>query len=251
MTRIKKVDDYTTLSHVYSHLMRTVDYKSWAKYIYSITKEHLKKKESVLELASGEGKLAGHLQKYFNDIVVSDISIEMLKVINDSASAKVCCDMTSLPFNRKFDLIICAFDSINYLTSKNKIIKFFSELRNVMNENSIFTFDASLINNSTKGISSANIEGVTKGISYKQVSIFNPKTRIHKNEFIITDRAGKTTKEIHRQKIYDFDFYFDAADRTGLSVLECFEAFTFDEAKYYNERVQFILRKNNSNAFIR
>ncbi len=251
MKQIKKVNDYTTLSLVYSHLMRSVDYKSWARYIHSISKEHLKNNGKVLELASGEGRLAKHLLKYFDEIVVSDISIEMLKVRDDSTSIKVCCDMTSLPFSDKFDLIICAFDSINYLTSKNKIIKFFSEVRNVMNENSIFTFDASLLNNSTKGISSANVEGYTKGISYKQVSTFNSKSRIHTNEFTIKDKTGKMTKETHRQKIYDFDFYIEAAYKSGLYVVECFEAFTFKEAKYFNERVQFILRKNNSNAFIR
>lgn len=251
MNPVKKVDDYTTLSLVYSHLMRSVNYKSWAKYIHSISKEHFKNKINVLELAAGEGKLAEHLQNYFKNIIISDISINMMKIRNHLTFQKVCCDMMFLPFSNKFDLIICAFDSINYLTSRNKIIKFFSEVRNVMNENSIFTFDASLLNNSTKGISSANTEGYTKGVYYKQVSTFNPESRIHKNEFIIKDKSGKTTKELHKQKIYDFDFYFDAAERSGLSVLECFEAFTFKEARFYNERVQFILRKNNSNAFIR
>ncbi|QQS38010.1 MAG: class I SAM-dependent methyltransferase [Ignavibacteriales bacterium] len=245
-----KNKNYEALSTVYSHLMRTVNYKAWAKYIFAISKNHLSRNPKVLELASGEGKLANFLRVYYPDIIVSDLSFEMVKRIKGFEGYKVCLNMTSLPFKQKFDLIICAFDSINYLTSRIKIQQFFKSVKMLMNQNSIFTFDASLLNNSLKSNKSVTLKNRVNGIEYSQSSSFNTKTRIHKNEFIIQDGDNRIIKETHNQKIYDFDFYFTAAEKSGLYVSECFKAFTFEEAKAVNERVQFILRKNRQNADI-
>lgn len=247
----KKVEDYQALSIVYSHLMRTVNYRAWAKYIHSLVNEFLPENPKVLELASGNCKLAKHLKRNYKKIVVSDLSLRMLQSDNFTDGHKICCDMTSLPFKDKFDLIICAFDSINYLTSKKKILKLFSEISKIMKSEAVFTFDASMLANSLSSLRTPANTGKLQSTGYIQKSSFNTKTRIHTNEFIVKDINGRVFKEQHTQKVYDFDFYFSAAEKSGLYVSECFEAFSFTEAKYYNERVQFILRKNKSNAVIR
>lgn len=246
----KRVDEYQVLSKVYSHLMKSVDYKAWAKYIHALVKEYLSENPKVLELASGNCRLAKQLEKNYKNIYVSDLSIQMLNSASDYDSPKICCDMTSLPFKGKFDLIICAFDSINYLTSKNKIRIFFEEVRMLMNSDSIFMFDASMLSNSINNSKTSIIKGKIKGAEYSQKSSFNAKTRIHKNEFVVKFNDGNKFNETHLQKIYDFDYFFTEAENAGLYVSECFESFTFREAKYYNERVQFILRKNESHAII-
>jgi SAM-dependent methyltransferase len=182
---------------------------------------------------------------------VSDLSLNMLKSESNFSGKKICCDMISLPVKEKYDLVICAFDSINYLTSKIKIIKLFEEVKNLMHPNSFFVFDASMLSNSIKSSKNKITKGRVGSIHYSQQSTFNIKTRIHKNKFKIHYPDGNEFTETHRQKIYDFDFYFFAAEKSGLYVSECFDAFSFREAKYYNERVQFILRKNESNVNIR
>ena len=54
---------------------------------------------------------------------------------------------------------------------------------------------------------------------------------------------GKKYREIHKQRIYDFYFYFDVIEKNGLYVAECFDAFTFKDASPNSERAQFILKK--------
>ena len=126
----------------------------------------------------------------------------MLQQGNEINLRKVCCDMTSLPFNGKFDFIFSTFDSVNYLLSKSKLLSLFTEVKSVLSENGIFTFDVSLENNSLEFKRNQKTKGFVKGYSFKRTSKYNPKSRIHKNTFEITNRFGEVIQEEHRQKIY-------------------------------------------------
>ncbi|MDT3696986.1 MAG: class I SAM-dependent methyltransferase [Ignavibacterium sp.] len=241
MKKKNHIDPYKYVSSIYIHLMDFVDYKWWAKYIYSITANHLSKSPSVLELGAGNCKLANHLSKNYKDYIASDISLSMLSGA-DNKIKKVCCDMTAIPFNKKFDLIFSAFDSINYLTNKAKLKSLLDAVNAHLSDNGIFTFDAALINNSLKHQKTASINGYHNGIEYSRISKFYPFSRIHKNIFRII-HSGKTITETHKQKIFDFETYFEIADKCNLYVAECFKAFTFQKGKPTSDRVQFIMKR--------
>lgn len=224
--------------------MHFVSYKWWARYIYTITRNKTLKNPAVLELAAGNCALAKHLNKLYPDYIASDISLSMLK---SSASKinQVCCDMSSLPFHKKFDLIISSFDSVNYITNKKKLLRLFKEVRNILNSNGIFTFDAALESNSYKHQETASKRGKTSGYIYSRKSIFLPASRVHKNIFTITYPVGKKFTEIHRQKIYSYETFFDMADKSGLYVVNCYKAFSMQKGKASTDRVQFIMKRIN------
>ena len=58
---------YTSLAQIYSHLMRSIDYKKWAEYLTNISREIGDKNLDVLELAAGNCKLAELLNKSVSD----------------------------------------------------------------------------------------------------------------------------------------------------------------------------------------
>src|SRR5690606_4890998 len=142
----KRVEQYHLVSFIYSDLMREVNYKKWAKYIFEISKKHLDQDASVLELAAGRCRLAEYLIKFYPDIICTDRSSQMLK--QSSYHRKVVCDMTSIPFNKKFDLILSTFDSINYILTAKKLLTLFCEVNKILGDDGIFTFDVSLEKNS-------------------------------------------------------------------------------------------------------
>ena len=49
--------------------------------------------------------------------------------------------------------------------------------------------------------------------------------------------------EVHKQKIYPLEKYFELVEDCGLYVVDCFESFSFEDAHDNSERVQFILKK--------
>lgn len=240
---------YESVSLIYEELMRDVNYKKWSKYLLDVISEHLEiKNPFVLELGAGNCKIAGHFSKKYHNIIVSDFSLPMLQQNKKVSVIKVCCDMTSLPFKRKFDLIYSTFDSVNYILSKRKLLTLFLEVKKVLSASGIFTFDVSLEKNSLDFEGAYNVEGKINGHSFTRKSKYNSSSRIHKNIFSITDEYGNVKKEIHKQKIYKFETYFDVIAKAGMYVVECLDAFTFNNGNQNSERVQFVIKTNNTNA---
>ncbi len=243
MTNLR-VKPYEKLASVYDHLMSHVNYELWADYIYEISKPYINRKSSILELAGGNGKFSDIFLKSYPNILITDKSFEMLSS-GKNKLPKVCCEMPSLPFKSKFDFIYSNFDSINYLTSKKDLLKLFIEIQNILSEDGIFTFDVSLEKNSMKHAMVPVRTSRKSNIRYKHLSLYNKNSRIHKNIFEIRFN-GTTYREIHKQKIYPFELYFDLIERANLFVINCYESFSFETAKPSSQRAQFVVRKINN-----
>jgi ubiquinone/menaquinone biosynthesis C-methylase UbiE len=234
---------YSYIAEIYNQLMLSVDYKDWADYIYEICEGYALKPDIVLELASGTCVLANHLSPKFNKIITTDLSIEMLKQLSCTNTNSVCCNMTAMPFKNKFQFLISAFDSVNYLLNETEVEKLFTEIFRLLSPEGIFTFDVSLEPNSVLNVEHLNREGEYKGISYIQKSEYDTVKKLHSNNFELTFNDGTIITETHIQKIYDFNYYFEVINNAGLYVSECFEAFSFDDADENSERVQFIVKQ--------
>ena len=117
-----------------------------------------------------------------------------------------------------------------------------SKLVPILSKDGIFTFDVSLENNSLYNLEHLNRKGNISGFEYVQTSKYSESERIHTNEFEISV-GDEIFKEVHKQKIYSFETYFDVIEKSPLFVSECFNAFTFEDASADSLRAQFILKK--------
>jgi len=238
-----QVKPYTALAAIYSHLMRSIDYSGWADYIFEISSEIKNENLTVLELAGGEGTLSKILNNRFDRMFICDLSPEMLRQIGNTAFPRVCCDMSFLPFKRKFDFVFSTFDSVNYLLTKERFVSMIKSVSDCLCDDGIFTFDASLEKNSLRYQRYLNRKGTFGNIKYLQKSRYNEKTHIHLNQFEFTFPDGTSVMEIHKQKIYSFEDYFRFIDGTDFYVQKCLVAFTQKDADTNTERAQFILKK--------
>jgi SAM-dependent methyltransferase len=236
---------YDKLPLIYNHLMSKVNYSFWAGYIYSLVKEDAARNSPVLELGAGNCNLSNHFHFYFPNLLATDISKNMLLSDDSALTSKVCCDMTMLPFKSKFDIIYCCFDSVNYLTSRKKLSAMFKQVSGLLSDKGIFTFDASLEKNSLLCAKVPERKGSYKGIKFTQKSEYDIKTKIHKNTFLIRLKPGEIFSEVHNQKIYSFETYFELLELSGLWVKNCYETFSYKEGSASSQRVQFITKKVN------
>ena len=150
--------------------------------------------------------------------------------------------MLNLPFKQKFDFIYCTFDSVNYLLTKKELLCLFIEAKNCLNKTGLFTFDVSLEKNSIEFTKGQITEDEYNGHSFKRINSYDKKKRIHTNIFYIENANGNKYKEIHKQKIYEFETYFKLIEKAGLVVIECYDGFAFDDGRSTSERVQFVVR---------
>jgi len=241
--------NYSVLAEIYNYVMRRVRYDRWCEYLYYVTKEYLPDDPKILELAAGNCSLTKLFSKYYNGIIATDLSIHMLKKAVCGCE-KVCCNMARLPFRIKFDLIYSTFDSINYIKSKSGLMQMFREVSCIISDTGIFTFDVSMEKNSLKHIEEPVRKGRYKGVSYVHKSEYDREKRIHKNIFTVEDLSGQKSVEVHYQKIYPFETYFEIIPKAGLYVAACYKAFSFTRGSSDSERLQFILKKAGDNAFI-
>lgn len=96
-----------------------------AKYLASISNDE---KDSILEIGSGNGYMSVYLEENFNNVLVSDLSEEMLK--HNPCKKKLQASATDLPLeDNSFDLVTCSH-LLHHLSDEEKV-KAINEMKRV------------------------------------------------------------------------------------------------------------------------
>ena len=119
-----EVEPYSKLAYIYDDIMSHVDYELWSKYILKIIDKFGKKVDSILDVSCGTANLLLCLKSKRYHLVGFDFSSDMIKVAraklrSDSDVHLYQGDMTLFYLNKKFDVILCLYDSVNYLMDFN------------------------------------------------------------------------------------------------------------------------------------
>ena len=132
----KEVKEYEYLAKYYDYLLNDEEaFKFWLEYI------NAKDYHTVLELASGSGVLAGILKKQGKEVTASDISKEMKEVATNNFDGEyLILNMIDFDLHKKYDLILCVCDSINYLYEE-ELEQMFKSVYKHLNDGGRFIFD--------------------------------------------------------------------------------------------------------------
>ena len=126
----KNLKAYDFLAYYYDYLLmdeESLNY--WLKYILE------EDFTSCLELASGTGVMAGILKNRGYEVIASDISASMKEASKANFDGEyLLLNMSDYKLNRKFDLILCICDSINYL-KEDELDSFIECAFNHLNDN--------------------------------------------------------------------------------------------------------------------
>ena len=132
----KEVKEYEYLAKYYDYLLGDEEaFNFWLEYI------NAKDYHTVLELASGSGVLAGILKKQGKEVTSSDISKEMKEVATNNFDGEyLILNMIDFDLHKKYDLILCVCDSINYLYDE-ELEQMFKSVYKHLNDGGRFIFD--------------------------------------------------------------------------------------------------------------
>jgi ubiquinone/menaquinone biosynthesis C-methylase UbiE len=132
--------DYNSFATVYDLVMGTR--VNEAKYLRNLIKKHAPNAKKLLELGCGSGSLIEVLQKSYSCIGI-DLSSEMVKVARKKVprSQFIVGDITSFDIDEKFDVIVCAFDTINHVLNFSKWRQIFRRAHSHLNQGGVFIFD--------------------------------------------------------------------------------------------------------------
>ncbi len=182
------------------------DPKKKADFLKSLIKKYNPKAKSVLELACGTGAVLKHFTSRF-DTHGLDLSKGMLSVARKTLPKTQLFhqDMTKFRINKKFDAILCVFDSINHLTKFADWEKVFNHSAKHLNESGIFIFD---INTEYKLKSFVKDPAWVKEFNgnYMIMDVKDEKNGLTNWDIKVFENKGKNQFTFYQENIYEKSF---------------------------------------------
>lgn len=113
-----------------------------ADFVRSLLERHHPRAQSVLELACGTGSILARLRPRY-EVAGVDLSAEMLAVAKRKLPGVelVHADMTRVRLGRRFDAVLCLYDSINHLLHFRQWEAVFDRAREHLSPDGVFVFD--------------------------------------------------------------------------------------------------------------
>lgn len=203
---------YDYLAYTYDELLGDADaFKLWLKEIES------EKFNDVLELASGSGVLANILKEKGYNIIASDISSSMKDAAKRNYDGEyLILNMTNYSLNKKFDLILCVCDSINYL-EEAELNSFFKCAYDHLKENGRLIFDMHHKSRIDEFKEEYIEEGQISDIKYQWTINSDAYSNMINEHFTFYTGDGMI-QEQHTQHVFDSDIIVKKMEAIGFKV---------------------------------
>lgn len=237
---------YSAIATIYDGMMEHVDYAAWADYIERIFAFHHKHVSTICELACGTGSLAIELARKGFVLHCSDLSPDMVRLATEKQiKAGVLIDfsvhdMSTFSSEQPFDVVICLYDSLNYLLDTDALRKFFRNAEKLVVCGGLLIFDICTEHNSLKHFE--NRYEFDRTYKYRRKSYYLPTQRLQVNEVSVTQR-GNIVREKHEQRIYRITEVAEIVEESPFETLGIYEDLGFQPGTEASERVHFVLEK--------
>lgn len=247
------MDIYGNFSRLYDNLMEDFDYKSWGEYIKKILDKKNIQSKLILEMACGTGSLTAELLELGYSVDGFDASPEMLSVAANKLKKYknyrlFNLDMSNFMMNKKYNAVISACDSINYLVDDNLVRNTFHSACEHLETGGVFIFDINSEYKLRTTLGNNIFLEDTEDVFYTWENNLDEESGIV--DFILTfftTEDGITYQrfdEHHRERAYSKDFIVDMLVEAGFDEIAVFEAYTFKEIHDETQRISFVAVRN-------
>ena len=142
-------EQYNALPPIYDALMSGVPYSAWLSRMERAVRQRGKYPHSVLDVACGTGAIAELLwRRGYRPVVGFDLSEGMIRIAQTKAQARRyeidyrVADLAELDLGgQQFELLVCVFDSLNYILDPARLQQGFHRLFAHAAPGAILTFD--------------------------------------------------------------------------------------------------------------
>ena len=138
---------YEALAASYDRLTNDVDYEATVNFYEEILRQEGLKPRTAVDLACGTGSVAAILARRGLRVTAVDMSEEMLTVAQQKTAEMenpprfLCQPLQRLWLDRGVDLVVCALDSLDYITNPADCAEAIRRIYKALNPGGIFIFD--------------------------------------------------------------------------------------------------------------
>ena len=245
---------YENFAMVYDLFMKDVEYDEWVKYIEKIWQKNGLNPKIVADLGCGTGNVTLRLAKKDIEMIGVDLSYDMLSIAKNKAYEQgkdilfLCQDMREFELFGTVDCVLSLFDSLNYITEKEDLLKVFKLVNNYLNPGGLFIFD---LNTEYKfeNILGENVFAQTEeNAAYVWENYYDEEEEINEfyMNFFIKDEEEdlyKRFEECHYEKSYSIETIKTLLKKSNLELLNVYDAYTFESPKADSERIFFVAKE--------
>ena len=248
------MEAYTDFAKVYDTFMDETPYEEWCLYLKQKLAEDGITDGLVLELGCGTGTLTQLFEDAGYDMIGVDNSVEMLEEANRKKAEEGRNILYLLQDMQEFELygtvraVICACDSINYLTEREDLVQCFRLVNNYLDPKGLFLFDFNTVHKYRDVIGDTVIAENREDCSFIWENYFDEENSINEYEltlFIEDAESGLYQKhvETHYQRGYELAEIKACLEEAGLVFVSAYEDYTEQAADGDSERILVIARE--------
>ncbi len=242
----------SSFARIYDDIMSSVPYDLWYKYLQELLNSYDKDPDKIMDMACGTGNMSLRFAQDHKDIVGIDKSSSMLEIARQKIQKNECDitffqkDVRNFNFPRQFDFVFCIFDSLNYILNIKDLEKVFSNVYKSLKKNGIFIFDLNTVSRlmsiepGTTVFSGKNYTCFWEDIIDLKQTTWKVQLKIYFN-----DDQSQYFEEIHKETGYKKEDIISLLTSVGFSKVKVYKAFTFDEGKDSDNRLYYVVCKNN------
>jgi len=209
-------------------------------------KEYKPNTKTILETACWTGTVAKELIKLWYDVIWLDISENMLKKAEKNVKKDnlVLADMTDFDLKKKFDCVLCNYNSVCHLLEWTQWQDFFTQANNHLEKGGLFIFDINTL---------YEFENITRDFAqfynfwddtvclemFKKDKYYEWLVKIFKN---IDSNKYELIKEVVRENSFPIDIIKKELKLRWFKILDLID-YHYWELTEESERVYFICEK--------
>lgn len=244
---------YTEIAPYYDELMSGVPYDMWVDYVELLLLKVEYPPTTVLDVACGTGNVSFELAR--RDYVVTgvDASLPMIEVARGRPQPKgappvmfVHQDACTLSLPYAYDLAVCLYDSLNYITSPSDLGKALRRIRQCVKPGGYFIFDVNSEYALAENLFTQNNLHREEDLHYLWKSSYDRETRISRVEMFFEYRrngeAPLKFKEVHYERAYSIEELKKLLAAAGWKVKHLYDGYSDRRPDPTSERLFFVVQ---------
>jgi len=241
------VPPYSKLAAIYDVVMSYIDYEIWIDYLHQLCTRHQIFPETSLDISCGTGNPLPYLQEWAGQVYCMDLCQDMVsQLINKHPSMQSRAwvgDMSFLPVQTEFDLILNLQDSVNYYMDPGDIITHLDEIYPFISREGAYIFDFSTPENVKNNFIDLHEFYDDEQFGYERLNRYYPRKRMNVTQFYIwelVDGNKDWYKEEHTQRVYSLEEIEECLGASRFGRWETYEDETLHAPSRHAERIHVI-----------
>lgn len=247
------MDSYRELAGIYDGLMDHVDFGKITDFYLGAARRFNWQGGRILDLACGTGTITLELLKRGYRVTGLDQSQDMLAMADEKIYAAgyqpdlINQNMTKLALPRQYDLVISAFDSLNYLLNEKDLKRTITRVEKCLNPGGMFLFDLHSQYKFQEVFGDRTFTYSGEDCAYIWRNHYQSGRKIaHMILDIFIPTGGglyRRVQEYHRERFYSTEIITLLCKKSGLKILAVYGDLKYRRPGPRTERIYYVAQK--------